>query len=221
MIDGTELLAPSVQSGWSAHYARAGGKWIGVKAPNAGAVVKRHGLQGPIDDAFVDRFIFVRPTGKALHEAIGAWSIAELKRAAEQWRTVFRGDALVKDDTALTPEDMASANLVLWGDPGSNKVLAQILSKLPLQWAADKLVLGNETVDPANAVPVMIFPNPLNTKHYVVLNSGFTFRAGATVSNALQTPKLPDWALIDITQPPTDRAAGAVLAAGFFDEHWR
>jgi hypothetical protein len=110
---------------------------------------------------------------------------------------------------------------VLWGDPGSNKVLAQILAKLPMQWTADKLTLSNDSADPAHAVPVMIFPNPLNPKHYVVLNSGFTFRAGATVSNAQQTPKLPDWALIDVTKPPTDRAAGEVLAAGFFDEHWR
>jgi pimeloyl-ACP methyl ester carboxylesterase len=221
VIDGTELLAPPVQPGWSAHYAKAGGKWIAVKAPDGSPAIKRHGLQGPIDDAFVDRFIFVRPTGNALHESIGAWSVAELKRSAEQWRTVFRGDVLVKDDTALTPEDIASANLVLWGDPGSNKVLAQILGKLPLQWTTEKLVLGNETADPARAMPVMIFPNPLNPKRYVVLNSGFTFRAGATVSNAQQTPKLPDWALIDITQPPTDLAPGAVLATGFFDELWR
>ena len=52
-------------------------------------------------------------------------------------------------------------------------------------------------------------------------HSGFTFRAGATVSNAQQTPKLPDWALIDVTKPSSERAAGEILAAGFFDEFWR
>ena len=26
---------------------------------------KKHGLQGPIDDAFMERFLFVRPTGTA------------------------------------------------------------------------------------------------------------------------------------------------------------
>src|SRR5204863_6242486 len=127
MIDGMEVIGPAVQEKWTARFCKLGGKWQGVPPDfGRGGLHKRHGLQGPIDDAFVDRFIFVRPTGKAQHEEIGVWSLAELKRATEQWRTVFRGDAVVKDDTALTPADIANANLVLWGDPGSNKVLAQI-----------------------------------------------------------------------------------------------
>ena len=35
---------------------------------------KRHGLQGPIDDAFMDSFLMVRPTGKPLNEKVGAWT---------------------------------------------------------------------------------------------------------------------------------------------------
>ena len=31
------------------------------------------GLQGPIDDAFMDSFLIVRPTGKPQHAAVGAW----------------------------------------------------------------------------------------------------------------------------------------------------
>ncbi len=63
---------------------------------------KRHGLQGPIDDAFMDSFIFVRPTGKALNDKVGAWAQSELDRAIVEWRKVFRGDVRVKDDTAIT-----------------------------------------------------------------------------------------------------------------------
>ena len=33
-----------------------------------GTLRKRHGLQGPIDDAFMDSFMMVRPTGPALNE---------------------------------------------------------------------------------------------------------------------------------------------------------
>ncbi len=35
---------------------------------------KAPGLQGPIDDAFMDAFVFVRPTGKPLSDALGAWA---------------------------------------------------------------------------------------------------------------------------------------------------
>ena len=68
--------------------------------------------------------------------------------------------------------------------------------------------------------PVFLYPTPVNPKRYVVVNSGFTFREAGAQSNARQTPKLPDWAVIDIRVPPTPLAPGAVADAGFFGEHW-
>ena len=70
-------------------------------------------------------------------------------------------------------------------------------------------------------MPVLIFPNPLNPKRYVVLNSGFTFSRNGHMSNATQTPKLPDWALVDITKPYNAGDPACVAAAGFFDERWQ
>jgi hypothetical protein len=182
---------------------------------------KRHGVQGPIDDAFMDRFIFVRPTGKALNEQVGAWAQAEMERAIKEWRTVFRGDAIVKDDKAITADDVAQANLILWGDPGSNTLLGRMLAKLPLQWTKEKLTMGKQSANAADHAPILIFPNPVSPQRYVVLNSGFTFRMGAKTSNSLQTPKLPDWALIDLKTPPDDQWPGKVVDAGFFDEQWQ
>jgi pimeloyl-ACP methyl ester carboxylesterase len=183
-------------------------------------VRKVHGLQGPIDDAFMDSFIFVRPTGKPLNDKVGAWAKSELDRAIREWRTVFRGDARVKDDTALTDDDIANANLVLWGDPGSNALLARMLPKLPIQWTKEQLTMGAQKASAADHAPIFIFPNPLNAHRYIVVNSGFTFRMGARTSNSLQTPKLPDWALIDLNTPPSERWPGKVVDAGFFDEQW-
>ncbi len=51
----------------------------------------------------------------------------------------------------------------------------------------------------ADHAPVFVFPNPLNPRSYVVINSGFTFHDQA--NNAMQSPKLPDWAVVDITKP--------------------
>ena len=45
----------------------------------------------------------------------------------------------------------------------------------------------------------MVYPNPLNPNRYVLLNSGIDFRADAYGSNAKQTPKLPDYAIVDVT----------------------
>ena len=103
---------------------------------------KRHGLQGPIDDAFMDSFLMVRPTGKPLNEKVGDWAKGEMDHAVEHWREQFRGEARVKDDTAVTDADIAASNLVLWGDPASNKVLAKIADKLPIRGTAEGVRLG-------------------------------------------------------------------------------
>jgi hypothetical protein len=39
-------------------------------------------------------------------------------------------------------------------------------------------------------------------------------------SIARQTPKLPDYAVIDTTTPPGPRFPGKIVLAGFFNEDW-
>lgn len=182
---------------------------------------KRHNLQGPIDDAFMDSFIFVRPTGTAANEAVGKWADAELTRAIEHWRRHFRGDARVVNDVDLTDEMIQSSNIVLWGDPKSNSVLARIADKLLIQWTADKVTVGEKSYDAKNHAPILIHPNPLNLNRYVVLNSSFTFRDYAYLNNARQVPMLPDWAIIDLDTPPNAIWPGKVVDANFFDEQWK
>ena len=182
---------------------------------------KRHGLQGPIDDAFMDSFLLVKPTGKPLNEAVGKWAESEFNHAVTHWREQMRGDARVKSDSEITDADIAAHNIVLWGDPQSNSLMAKVLPKLPVQWSAEGLTVNGRKYEAGSRVPVLIYPNPLNPNRYVVLNSSFTYREYDYLNNARQTPKLPDWAVIDITTPVSSRYPGKVEAAGFFDESWR
>ncbi|HKB89746.1 MAG TPA: prolyl oligopeptidase family serine peptidase, partial [Opitutaceae bacterium] len=218
-IDGQKLtfLPPTNVDSVTVH--KQGDTWSFGDLDNT--LRKVPGLTGPIDDAFMSSFIFVRPTGKPLNEKNGAWIEAEMTRAMKMWRDIFRGIAPTKDDTALTGEDIFAKNLILWGDPSSNQVIAKILEGLPIQWTATKLVVKGITYDATDHLPILIFPNPLNPKRYIVLNSGMDFRDDAYGSNALQTPKLPDWAVIDLTTPPGPRWPGKIADAGFFDEVWQ
>jgi len=204
IIDGQKVTAPGPMSdrSWTAHFRKSGSQWTMADTVTDAGLHKRHGLQGPIDDAFLDSFLFVSPTGAPQAPGVAKWVAAQEKKAVDEWRRQFRGDAQVRDDTAVTDADMASSNLVLWGDPGSNRVLARIADRLPVKWPSAP-----------TQVPILIYPNPLNPKRYVVLNSGFTFEDYAARSNSLQTPKLPDWAIIDT-------AEGKIVRAGFFNENW-
>lgn len=182
---------------------------------------KGHNLQGPIDDAFMDSFVMVRPTGQPLNAAVGQWAKTELAEAAFHWRRYFRGEPRVKDDSAITDDDLKNSNLVLWGDPSSNKLLARIADKLPIQWNGKFIQVGDKSFDAGKHAPAFIFPNPLNPSRYVVINSGFTFPQFAGASNSFQTPKLPDWAILDLSVPLAERVGGkGVVAADFFGEKW-
>src|SRR5205823_11597340 len=101
--------------------------------------------QGPIDDAFCDRFLMVRPTGAASsNEKVTEWVNKEMAHAIEHWRRQFRGEALVKDDTAVTTADMANSHLILWGTPETNAVLHKMIDKLPVRWDAKDVAVGGK-----------------------------------------------------------------------------
>ena len=101
-----------------------------------------------------------------------------------------------------------------------NRLMARVMDKLPLRWTADQVELGEARFKAASHVPVSIYPNPLNPRRYVVLNSGFTFREFDYLNNARQVPKLPDYAVINVDVPPSPAAPGGVVKAGFFGENW-
>ena len=216
-IDGQDLTVPAVAKdrSWTAHFERLSQTWTPVTMSFPLELHKGHGLQGPIDDAFMDSFIMVHPTGVPFSAQFSAWAYARERAALREWRLQFRGEPRVKKDTEITAEDIANNNLILWGDPGCNRLLARIADRLPIQWDSRHIRLGPNTWSSATNAPVFIYPNPLNPQRYVVVNSGFTFADEAPTSNALQIPKLPDYALLDMT------AQDAVTAAGFFDEQWQ
>jgi predicted peptidase len=221
ILDKQEIVAAPVMSdrSWVSRFRKVGGKWSLVEKAEEG-LSKQHGLQGPIDDAFMSSFIFVRPTGKALNEKSADWASEELERAIVQWRKHFRGEVRVKSDTEITEADIAGSNLILWGDPSSNAYLARIIQGLPIGWNSQTVKVGERTFAASQHLPVLVYPNPLNPKRYIVINSGFTFREAHHLTNAQQTPKLPDWAVVDLSVPPSAFAPGKIAAAGFFGERW-
>ena len=221
------LVGPRPESdrSWQCQIHRDGNQWKIGSRPLSSSVQKRHGLQGPIDDAFMDRFIIVAPSGNGLNPETDAWAKSELDHLVREWRRQFRGDAIVKTDSQISDEDIATSHLIVFGDPSSNAFLKSIHSELPITWSEDEasLMLGanDKRVDAAHHAPVMIYPNPKNPNRYVVINSGFTYREYAYLNNARQVPKLPDWAIIDIRTPANSLWPGKVVDAGFFDEAWK
>jgi hypothetical protein len=182
---------------------------------------KTTGLQGPIDDAFTGPFLCVRGRGPGWHGAPGKYADAALERFREEWSKFFRGELPIKEDTEVTPQDIATRNLILFGDPASNSLIEQALPGLPLQWTKDTITWEGKQYPADSHLPVLIYPSPLSAGRYVVLNSGHTFHAADFAdTNALLYPRWGDFALLKVTAGK-DAPAAEVVRSGLFDDFWR
>jgi hypothetical protein len=124
----------------------------------------------------------------------------------------------VKDDRDVTADDFRNYHVVLFGDPGSNRLIARVIGKLPLKWTKQTITLGAKSFASADYIPALIYPNPLNPSKYVVLNSGLTVNDRDYPASDYLTPRLGDFAIIRIQD-----TAGMPepVVAGLFDENWR
>lgn len=224
--EGTAAPGPAAAQRRLRYFVRKLRQWELVEEdPTARGLHKAPGRQGPIDDAFLGRFLVVAPSGQSPHPRFQRWVEAELAHFRDRWRALMRGELPLKQDRDVTEADLAEGtHLVLWGDVHSNQVLARLASQLPVHYDGARWSLGGVSYDGNRFAPVLVYPRRDSAGRsigYVVLNSGLTFREGHDRTNSLQNPKLPDWAIVDLTQPPDALAPGRIHDADFFDEQWR
>lgn len=227
-IDGTRLpLNPDVEHKTGSILVRGEKGWTILTAQDRDEFTanterhKRHNLQGPIDDAFMESFVCVLGTGKPWLPQHAAWANWTLQRFEQEFDKGFRGKVRMVKDTEVTEEMQRQHHLILFGDPGSNSVLAKVVPDLPVTWNKDSLTVNGQKYDPHGHALAMIYPNPANTGKYVVINSGHTFHAeDLNRSNAWLFPRLGDIAVLKY-QPKGKGFTEEIAWSANFDAHWK
>jgi hypothetical protein len=192
-------------SGPAATFEKVTGKW--QPAPALKGLSKIHGLQGPIDDAFMEPFLCVRPEGDV--------PVKDLDSFAADFAQWLRGDIRIKTVSQVTPADERDFNIAAFGTPSNNPLVARLVKHGPIQWTAKEIIVGNRKFDATTHKLAMIYPNPANPSHYLVINSGHTFHTpDFKGTNVLLYPRVGDWAVTNI-------ATGEVVAEGVFDRNWK
>jgi poly(3-hydroxybutyrate) depolymerase len=161
-IDGTPLR---VRAGTPLSFQKTAGKWrAGLLAP----AEKRAGAEGPIVDAVRGRQLYVYGTEGSASED----QIAARKKQAEQaavWSEApgpLRVSFPVKADRAVTDEDLARYDLVLFGSRDTNTLIARFAPRLPLE------------LNPGAADYGLLFVASV-AGHYVLVSSGLPWWTGA------------------------------------------
>jgi hypothetical protein len=136
--------------------------------------VKTAQVEGPMWDVFRSRFILVPGT-------MGSDRMDNVLRAEaewfsrENWRRVQGVDCIIEPDTRLTAEDRKKANLVLIGSPEANSVTRELAPRLPLRFEKDNsITLDGTKIPPPGGAVALVYPNPDNAEHYVLLFAGTT-----------------------------------------------
>lgn len=218
-LDGREFSLAGASN--QALFREAPGGWKTLDEAEAKAVLansaheKAPGVQGPIDDAFTTSFLCVRGTGQPADPRIQKWADARLRTFADEWERWMRGTLTIKDDVALTEEDVKNHNLILFGDPGSNSWIKKLAPDLGLTWTPTELKLRGKTY-PAGHAPALIQVNPRNPQRYVVVNSGTSFgEKEYKGTNALLYPHAADFSVYRVG------SGEERIVEGFFDESWK
>jgi len=182
---------------------------------------KRHGASGPIGDLFHERTILVPGTiGGEEATFFNDWAAEE---AAWHYRSrnggVHRGgimgtnavDLPIVRDVDLTSADRASSNLVLFGTPGSNALLAELAGSLEIAAESDTISLRGRSWSAPRVSAFAIFPHPEHEGRYVAMHGG-PMPDAVTWGSHLDMALLPDFLVY---------AGGDTLDWGFWSNDWR
>ena len=182
---------------------------------------KRPGLSGPIGDALIGRMIHVYGTRGERTEVLREAA----ERGARSWIPHVRGVRQpVVADVDLTPAQIASGHLVLYGSPASNTVFARIADRLPIRVDGSGITVGEQRFAARHFGVRFVYPNPLAPDRYVVVQGGDrpeTVRDGNRLAAFL-----PDWVVYDARRLPVrarnlPTQTSRHVAAGFFDDAWQ
>lgn len=183
---------------------------------------KRKNVQGPIDDAFMSPFVCVVGTGTPWSTQQAAWAKWTQERFAKEFDRWLHGKVTAITDKEVTPDLIQSKNLILFGDPGSNSFLSQIIKQLPFRWEREGLTVAGTKYDPSTHGVACIYPNPLNPRRYVVINSGHTFHeSDFRSSNAWLFPRLGDIAVLKFAPQADVTFTESIVWADIFNTSWR
>jgi hypothetical protein len=92
-----------------------------------------------------------------------------------------------------------------------------VKDKLPVKWTEQSVSLSGQTFSAKEYFPALIYPNPLNPKKYVVLNTGLTIEDRG-YNGDYGTPLWGDYAIVKVRP---GEAVPEMVTAGLFNESWQ
>ena len=206
-IDGTALRP---KPGAPLSFRKVAEHWQAGRYEPAG---KRPGAEGPISEAVSARQVYVYGAGgtRTAEELANRRAVAESAAAWSTTRSRLSVSLAVKSDAEVTPADIDSSDLILFGTAQTNSLIARFAGSLPL------------SLSPAAADYGLLFIAP-EGKHYVLVSSGLPWWTGAEETDRIADSPAPEQVRLLSTFGDYILFKGSlknVVAEGRFDRNWK
>jgi hypothetical protein len=136
----------------------------------------------------------------------------------QEWDRFADGIPRIRVDSELTTAEIRAHNLVLFGGPETNSVVAAIAPRLPLRLGEESFGLGDESWTGRNLGAVLCYPNPLAPDRYVLIYAGELYGRNCGINH--KHDLLPDFLVFRSDAFSFDET-NEHLAAGYFDVDWQ
>jgi hypothetical protein len=208
-INGSDPIKAA--TGGDVYFWKTDAKWHVAPARYPKTLIKKRGVSGPIQDAFMQHPVLMVHGNGREKTAVATMldDIVNRLISTGDGSGVLRTGFERKADTEVSDQDIAEKNLLLVGAPRQNRLVAKIAHKLPVSFLEDGVKVGGKEYRGRDVSLVMIHPNPLNPERYVLLLPAVY--AGARPLD------YPDYVVLQGSKDGKVR----ILAKGSFDNHWQ
>jgi poly(3-hydroxybutyrate) depolymerase len=181
-----------------------------------GAIRKRKGLCGPVEDVFNGPFVVVPGTAGSKEQTQELMDHAT--KWCQEWDAFADGVPPVMLDTDVDENTVAERSLVLFGTPETNQVIAGIADRLPVKFTHDGYTLGGRTYSGPDLGLALCYPNPKNPDRYVLIYAGED--PGTKLGINHKHDLLPDYLIFRVGDENRYDDTYPHLCAGFLDLNW-
>jgi len=195
------------------------GNWLSSSERRSGT--KHPTCSGPISNLFFEGLVLVPGTsGSDEATFFNDWVARDARgyfrsRNGGVHRGGIRGDNTIDlpiiNDKALTKEELTHNNLLLYGTPQTNTILAQFADQLPISFGATTIQVSDKTYSGDIVCVFAVFPHPQNPDRLVAIHGGVTPDA-VTWGSHLDMQLLPDYLAYN---------GGDLLDWGFWNNDWQ
>ena len=168
---------------------------------------------GPVKDAFLSPFVFVLAGDPA-----DAGLQARFTRAATDWFRFSKAMPRLSTEKTATPEQLASCNVFLFGEPENSALIRKVLADSPVTVKGDRYIAGAKSFPRSGNGLYLVRPSPWNPAKRAVVQAGIPW--GDRLPENHKYDILPDYIVYSSTTYDDDDSNTA-LAAGFFDAQGR